>query len=166
MYRFWTRFKNEQERRNVFVVRSVNPLWAFNYSIGKEFGASDLREEMIYILNNLGLQVPTGKPVFVCSNGFPDNVHTVNAIVEKLNGYELEVAPENWAPPTNVSFKLWMKQLLHIAPKEQSATVVAVVDQSTYDRWCKEIHLEQSLDKPSTILMADTTEKYQIASVA
>lgn len=166
MYRFWRKSKNEQERRNVFVVRSVNPLWAFNYNIGREFVASDLREEMIYILNNLGLQVPTGKPVFICSNGYPDNVHTVNAIVEKLSGYDVEVAPENWGPPTNVSFKLWMEQLLHIAPKEQSTTVIAVVDQFTYDRWCKQIHLKQSLDSPSTILMADTTEKYRVASVA
>ena len=165
MYRFWEKPKTDQGRRSIYIVRSVNPLWAFNYIIGNNEPVSDLREELSYILGHLDMQIPAG-PVLIVDSRADGTVHTIDAIKGRLDSRELEVHSD-WAVPVNAPIEAWLNWISMCTKNtEPDVTIVSVVDQLTFDKWCKELALAQSLDEPSTILRAFSDKKDRVDCLA
>lgn len=154
--RFRRKPQTEQKQRKVFIVRAVCPECTIGYTSERarkaaEMGElpnapNDIKEDIIYLMNNLGLQVPVDR-VFLIDNGHEDNTVTRLAIKEKLAGYDLsECLADIWIPSTSMKLNKWLKQLYE-EWKYMPGTIIAVVDQATFDRWSAELYVPRIFGK-------------------
>lgn len=167
MRRFWRKPQTEQDQRTVFIVRAVCPEWTIGYSSEYaqesakqgEIAVSpeDIREDIVYLMNNLGIQVPVDK-TFLIDNGHESNTVTRLAIKEKLAGYDLsECLADIWIPPTSMKLNKWLEQLYE-EWKYMPGTIIAVVDQGTFDKWYSQLHMRDALRTEPCILMSDDSK--------
>ncbi len=178
MKRFWGKPKNEMMQRRVFIVRAICPEWMIGNNSEyaqktakeqEEMGTEvkvvlvplDIREDIDYLLNNLGLQMPSGK-VRIVSDGSQYNGSTILAIREKFSGqqpetYEPPVLAEMFLPPTSLKLSKWLKRFL-TAWQNTDGSIVVVVNQGTFDRWYSQINMQENPRKEPCILMSSGSQ--------
>lgn len=160
------------KQRTIFIVRAVCPEWMIAYiserarQMAEEqeenILPSDIREDIVYLTNNLGLQVPTSD-IFLISNGGESNWATTSAIKEKFARYNLVERPSDWAPNTNQKLGDWLVETWSEWKLLSQGTLIVVVDQATFDDWVDSLHLEEPFDD-TCLLMTDQPDR--VLSVA
>lgn len=166
MRHFWRKPKEVRtKQRVIFIVRELDPLWFLDQHSKDECKISRSAEDhLIYMTNNIGLQVPISN-VYLVNLGTETAEMTTGAIKRKLDGYELKVLRNNCFPELKrSSLKNWINEVTELLSDWDSGSLIAVIDRSTFDSWVDKTDLIGEETDDTCMLVSHGPTKIMIAA--